>query len=184
MKYAIVIAVVLGLVIFGTSNSFATTSSGDPIYMNYGTIKGDVTAAGHEGSIELNSFQWGVSRGISSPTGGSADREASAPSVSELVVTKTMDKASPLLVQQALGGTGQTVTIDLVTSSGFTYATYTLENVLISGYSVSSGGDRPTESISLSFTKILFKFNVQNSDGTIGTSPPQVGWDLALARLA
>ena len=51
-----------------------------PIYIQYGTLTGDVTAAGHEKWIEVNSFQWGVGRGISSPTGGSSDRESSAPS--------------------------------------------------------------------------------------------------------
>ena len=48
-----------------------------PIYMNYDnkTVKGDVTAKGWEDWIELNSFQWGVGRGIASPTGGHEDRE-------------------------------------------------------------------------------------------------------------
>ena len=31
---------------------------------------------------------------------------------------------------------------------------YTLTNVMISAYHVSSGGDRPTESLTLNFTKI------------------------------
>ena len=64
-----------------------------PIYMNYNSlaVKGDVTATGYVGWIELNSFQFGVGRGISSPTGGSADRELSAPSVSEITVTKDQD---------------------------------------------------------------------------------------------
>ena len=48
-----------------------------PIYIKYGDIKGDVTAEGHKDWIEVNSFQWGVGRGISSPTGGGADRESS-----------------------------------------------------------------------------------------------------------
>jgi len=64
------------------------------IYMNYNDIPGDATAEGHEKWIELNSCQWGVGRGISSPTGGSADRESSAPSVSEIVVTKATDVSS------------------------------------------------------------------------------------------
>ena len=37
------------------------------------------------------SFSWGVGRGISSPTGGSADRESSAPSVSEIAIRKSGD---------------------------------------------------------------------------------------------
>ena len=186
MKYAIVIAVVLGLAIFGTSNSFATTS-GDPIYMNYDNlnIQGDVTAEGHLNWIELNSFQWGVSRAISSPTSGTA-REASAPSVGEITITKMMDKSSPSLLQQTLAGEGKPVVIDLVKPDGrgglVTYAEYKLENVLISAYSVSSGGDNPTESLSLSFTKVQFIFTTQNTDGT--TTPSQLTYDLALARVS
>ncbi len=40
-----------------------------PIYMKFSSIAGDVTEAGHAGWIELNSFQWGVGRGVSSHTG-------------------------------------------------------------------------------------------------------------------
>ena len=75
-----------------------------PIYMKYAALKGDVTASGHETWIELNSFQWGVGRGISSPTGASADRESSAPSVSEITVTKANDVASAPLLNEALQG--------------------------------------------------------------------------------
>jgi|GEM_PF-6550946 len=50
-----------------------------PIYLNYNKIPGDVTESTHTGWIELNSCQWGIGRGISSPTGGSADRESSGP---------------------------------------------------------------------------------------------------------
>jgi len=190
MKYAIVIAVVLGLVILGTSNSFAdTTTPGDPIYMNYDNlnIKGDVTAEGHLNWIELNSFQWGVGRAISSPTSGGA-REASAPSVSEITITKVLDRSSPSLLQEALAGEGKPVVIDFVKTGGgtgapFTYIEYTLDNVLISKYSISSGGDQPTESISLSFTKVQFAFTPQNPDGSPGT-PLQVTYDIALARVS
>jgi hypothetical protein len=59
-----------------------------PIYMQYGSISGEVANTGHKQWIEINSFQWGVGRGMSSPTGGSADRESSTPSVGEIVVKK------------------------------------------------------------------------------------------------
>lgn len=190
MKFAILLVVALGLVAVGTSNSFATTgttSSGDPIYMKYGTITGDVTATGHEQWIEVNSFQFGISRTISAPTGGSSDRESSAPSVSEITITKPMDSSSPNLLNEALQGTGQTVTIDFVKTGPagqpITYAEYTLSNTLVSGYSVSSSGDNPTESISLAFTKFTFQFTPQNSDGSLGT-PGTVGYDIALARVS
>src|SRR5262249_52981798 len=90
---------------------FRLEESTMPIYMEYdgGSIAGDATAEGHEKWIELNSLQWGVGRGISSPTGGSADRESSAPSVSEIVVTKPTDIASVKLLNEALQGEGKTV---------------------------------------------------------------------------
>jgi len=48
----------------------SSTVGGDPIYMKYGSVSGDVAAAGHKDWIELNSFQWGVTRSIGSPTTG------------------------------------------------------------------------------------------------------------------
>jgi type VI secretion system secreted protein Hcp len=155
--------------------------------MNYNSlaIKGDVTEEKHTGWIELNSFQWGVGRGISSPTGGSGDREASAPSVSEIVVTKATDASSTAVVNEALQGEGQKVIIDFCkTDKGNleVYMTYTLENTMISGYSISSGGDRPSESLSLNFTKIEYKFTPMGA-GNEGASPTSVIYDLALAKV-
>ena len=109
-----------------------------PIYVKYGSITGDVTAAGHEKWIEVNSFQWGVGRGISSPTGGSADRESSAPSVSEIVVTKAADSVVVKLLDESLEGEGEDVTIDFCkTDKGKleVYLSYTLTNTMISGFS-------------------------------------------------
>ena len=111
-----------------------------PIYMKYGAIEGDATAAGHEGWIELNSFQWGVGRGISSPTGKSANRESTAPSIAEVSVSKVSDFASPLLLIEALKGEGTPVQIDFCKTDGGQLEVFTsvaLENTLISGFSTS-----------------------------------------------
>jgi type VI secretion system secreted protein Hcp len=150
-----------------------------PIYMNYPGIKGGVTAAGHEGWIELNSVQWGVSRTVSGPTSGSSGRESSAPSISEMVVTKPTDIASAGLLRAALIGEGQEVTIDFCkTDKGHlnVYLSYTLFNTLISSDSLTSKGDQPEESISLNFTKFECR------DLLPGASPTTVGYDLATAK--
>jgi type VI secretion system Hcp family effector len=47
------------------------------------------------------------------------------------------------------------------------YMKYILEDLLVSGYSVSSGGDRPTESLSLNFTKIEFEYLHRGPTGSI-----------------
>ena len=156
-----------------------------PIYMKYTSVDGDVTAEGHEKWIEVNSLQFGVGRGITAPVGGSSDREASAPTVSEIVVTKPTDIATVKLLNEALEGEGQDVTIDFCkTDKGKlnVYLSYTLNNTLISGYSTSSGGDRPMESVSLNFTKIQCRdvsLGAKNEDG----APATVGYDLGLAKV-
>jgi type VI secretion system secreted protein Hcp len=158
-----------------------------PIYMNYNSlaVKGDATATGWEGWIEVNSFQFGVGRGISSPTGGSADRESSAPSVSEITITKDQDSATGPLLTAALQGEGITVIIDFVkTSQGqlAKYMEYTLTNTLISGWSTSSGGDRPSESISLNFTKFEVDPTTIDAAGAISNANP-ITYDVGLAKV-
>ena len=156
-----------------------------PIYVKYAALNGDVTESTHSQWIEVNSFQWGVGRGIASPAGGSSDRESSAPSVSEIVVTKPTDVATVKLLDAALQGEGEDVTIDFCkTDKGklSVYLSYTLNNTMISGYSSSSGGDRPTESVSLNFTKVMMTdvgLGAKNDEG----QPATVGYDLALANV-
>jgi type VI secretion system secreted protein Hcp len=156
-----------------------------PIYMKYDTIQGDATADGHEKWIELNSCQWGVGRGISAPTGGTTDRESSAPSVSEIVVTKATDVSSTKLLNEAYQGEGKDCQIDFCkTDKGKleVYLTITLTNTMVSGHSHSSGGDRPSESLSLNYTKIEFKNVNMGSDATTG-SPDSITYDLSLAKV-
>ena len=156
-----------------------------PIFMNYDGITGDVTAAGHEKWIELTSFQWGVGRGITAASSSSADREGSAPSVSEIVVTKVQDVSSNNILRGALGlapiGEGKKVTIDLCKTDKGTlepYMQFELTNTLISGYSMSSGGDRPSESLTLNFTAIQSKLTTMNPDNSTG-DPDVAQYDLS-----
>jgi type VI secretion system secreted protein Hcp len=158
-----------------------------PIYMNFDNlaIKGDVTADGWKDWIELNSFQWGVGRGISSPTGGAADRESSAPSVSEVTITKAEDAATGKLLTEALQGEGKKVVIDFTkTETGklVKYLTYELDSTMISGYSISSGGDRPSESLSLNFAKFKCIPQKADKDGKT-TAADTVTYDIGLAKI-
>lgn len=153
------------------------------IYLEWDGIEGDVTAEGYEKKVEVNSFQYGIGRGIGSPAGGSKDRESSAPSISEIVVTKPMDSSSFKIMDAACEGTGKKVKVRFAMTAPGTgtladYLTYDLDQVLVSGYSVSSGGDQPTESISLNFTKIEMNYIPASAENT-DESPMRFGWDLA-----
>src|SRR5690348_7854192 len=112
-----------------------------PIFMQYGDIQGDVTSTGHEQWIQLNSFQWGISRAIDMSGGSGADREGSLPTVSEAVVSKDNDVASTNLMRAALGlkpaGEGKDCKIHFCKSNEDNpegYIELTLSNTLISGW--------------------------------------------------
>ena len=133
----------------------------------------------------MNSFQWGVGRGISSATGGSKDRESSAPSISEITVTKAQDLATGKLLTEAYQGKGVKVVVDFVkTDQGklAKYITYELEDTMISGYSISSGGDRPTESLSLNFTTVNCIPQVLDKDGTL-SSADAIKYDIGQGKV-
>jgi type VI secretion system secreted protein Hcp len=156
-------------------------------YLKFDAVKkGESKAKGHEGDkgwIEVGSVQFGVGRGISTKVGTSSKREASAPHVSEVVLTKFMDSTSPLLFQEALIGKACTAKIDLVETGSDqlnTYLEMTLTNAMISGYSVSSGGDRPSESFTINFTKIEYKYTPYDDQHKAGTAVP-VTYDLTTA---
>ena len=185
MKYAIFFVLALGLIAAGSLSSFPTASAA--IYMKITdattTIEGDVTVKGHEKEIELNSFQFGASQTVSTSGGGGAGKAT----ISDITSSKSMDKSSPKLLQEVLSGDHLDKVEIFFTKSDSkgvqTYAHYTLNGILISGYSVSSGGDLPSESISLNFAKILFDFVPQNPDGTLG-APIHAGWDFLANKAA
>jgi type VI secretion system secreted protein Hcp len=159
-----------------------------PIYMKYDGVDGAVTAAGHEKWIELESCQLGVHRNVTSATGRGANREASVPAVSEIVVTKYQDCASSGLFRNSLWGEGKKVKIDFCKTDKDKFEAFLqleLENTLVSSFSSSGhGGDsnaRPMESLSLNFTKITF--NSIAMDASNKTSKPdRIMWDLATGK--
>jgi type VI secretion system secreted protein Hcp len=150
------------------------------IYMEFKGIKGQVTEDKHKDWIELSSLQFGVGRGVSSGAGGTT-RESSAPSISEITVTKVNDVASPKLYEDALAGNfDKDVTIEFTQTTKNqtdTYLKIELKDCGISGYSISSGGDAPSESLSLNFTKIVYTPTPLDKAGKV-VKGDVVGYDL------
>lgn len=127
------------------------------IYMKFGSVVGQVTTDGFKDWIELHSFNFGIGRGVTSGAGG-ARRESSNPSISEIAVTKLNDASSSKLYEDAVAGSFDSKVEIKMTSTTKnkvdTFMTYELENCGLSGFSVSSGGENPSEALSLNFTKI------------------------------
>ncbi len=153
------------------------------IFLKLDGIPGSSTDSKFPDQIEMESFQWGAGIGVGSARGG--DRTTSEPSVSEITATKQLDKASEKLFKSLLNGDTITkgVISFVVASKGesVAYASLELSDVIISGYSQSSGGDFPSESFSLNFSKFDWMF--MGRDGTQAGTATHLIYDLAANKV-
>ncbi len=158
------------------------------VYMKYAAINGDVTTESYTQWIELHSVQWGVGRGIAMQSGSGEGRESSLPSLSEVTITKDYDISSPDLLKEALSGAAKDVDIAFVRtnsagSGSDKYLEIKMKDVIMSGLSMSSGGDKPTESISLNYSSVSFVSVPMKDDGSSGTQSV-VNFDLKTMKMS
>jgi type VI secretion system secreted protein Hcp len=145
-----------------------------PIFLKVEGIDGDVRSAGHEEWIEVQRYQWGVSR-----PGMSKRPRASCAGVQDLNITKRMDASSPALRRAAASKHRfGFVELDLHGEK------HRLESVLVKsvrpGGSTKSGGDRiPLEEISFNYSKCTFHYKEQTETGKPKPTPP---WDVKRGR--
>lgn len=148
--------------------------------MKIDSIEGGSQVSGYKGWIELDSVYFSVDRDIPMAVGRSDNRETSLPLLSEVTITKLMDKSSNHLFAAACGSKKSLDTVQIhLCTNGPNYQPYvklTLNNVMPSGYEkVMAGNSVPSELISLTYTKIT---HTQVEDG----SPVITGFDLITAK--
>jgi len=159
------------------------------IYMKMDGVKGQSQTEGHKDEVTLESFQFGASRNIAS-SAKNANREASAPSLSEVTVTKSQDASSSDLLKLSFAGEGKKAVFSF-TKAGTdgkvqVYMTITLENCLVSSFNCSAHGGEgnsiPMESLSLNFTKIEYK--MLPSDPKNKTAAPMLAtYDISTGKV-
>lgn len=144
-----------------------------PAFMKLGDIKGESQASGHEDEIDILSWSFGIASPVYTDP-GTGNREATRPSVSEVSVTKEMDKATPRLMEGCATGTHYPdAVITLKRASADTQQTYlviTMTDVIVTSVSTggSGGDDRPTETLSLNFGSIQVVYTEYLPDGRAG----------------
>src|ERR1700722_1872311 len=137
-------------------------SGGGSTFLKIDGIDGESTTKDHKDEISINSFSVGAqgSQNVGSQSSGAGAGKVSIQSFS---ITKTLDKASPLLFQAA--ATGQhfkDATLSFTRKAGGkeqTYLKFDFQNVLISSVQDgSSGGGAPTEQVTFAFQKVSEAF--------------------------
>jgi type VI secretion system secreted protein Hcp len=145
-------------------------------------IKGESADAKHKGEIDITSFSWGLSQtGIQATGGGGGAGKVAFQDISFI---KKTDASSPLLMLNCANGTHIKEGNFVVRKAGGTQLEYLklkLTDILVSSFKDHgsiSGGDIPTESLSLNFAKVEYSYQQQGADGKAQGGPILAGWDV------
>jgi type VI secretion system secreted protein Hcp len=149
------------------------------IFLKLGDIKGESKDKSHKDEIELLSWSWGEAQTGSAGRGGGSG--AGKVEMQDITFTKYIDKASTkLILSCAKGDHIPKADVALRKAGGEQkeFLKINLEDVMITSYSTGgSGGDHPTENVSLTFGKISIEYFEQDNKGNV-TSAGKVGWDV------
>lgn len=155
-----------------------------PIYLKIEAeaINGEAIAKGFEKQIAVESLQFGASNNLDRTSQGWSGGTVN---ISEITMSKMLDESSTKLFQSTCSGKmHQSAIISVVKqatdekTANSPYLTYTLTDVYVTSYSLSSGGDRPMESFSLAFKKVTIKYMTADNKGALTAKAPEVSWDL------
>ena len=161
------------------ASSLSTTAFG-AAYLKFDGVDGESKAPGRTGWIDLMSCSHDITNMRSGRAGGGGGGAGKA-SFSDLSFAKQYDKSSPKLAEACASGRRfASIDIEFTELRGEVaepYLKIKLSDCIISSYQMSSGGDRPTESLSLNFTKITWDYFFDDDTGQPATV--HGGWDLA-----
>ena len=151
------------------------------IFAKFSKVQGAVVAKGFENHIELTHAGYFASRVVSTDVGTGRNREAGIPTMQDFHIMKRLDKASPKLWLSSLVGKAiDKVEVKFVKTSEDvleTYLTFTLEDALVSSYSLSDYREGHAEVLTLAYNKILMKYSPRKSDNSLGDPIPG-GYDV------
>jgi type VI secretion system secreted protein Hcp len=121
-----------------------------------GAFKGSSRIPGHEGKIEAQSVSLSQNRS-SSTTAGVGESGRREPPTMRIAITKYLDDSSGDFVNADSSSHPITLLIEWIRKEKDgavkTIATRKFSDGIVDGYSVSSGGDKPIESIEMTFRK-------------------------------
>lgn len=157
--------------------STSTQASAD-YFLKIDGIEGESTDDKHKNQIEILSYSWGATQtGTHAGGGGGGAGKATFQDIS---FTTTTSKASPKLMEALAKGQHIKEATLAVRKAGSKedYLIIKLEDIIVTSYQQDGANNAvPTDSFSLNYAKIEFKYSPQNRDGSLGT-PIVATWNI------
>jgi type VI secretion system secreted protein Hcp len=153
----------------------APSTAATEYFLDFDNVLGDATLRGHENTIAIASFVWGVSAAGSS--GGSTSR----PVFKDLQWSQLLDRSTPTLFSRISTVTQiKTAQLDAVSTGGRSNETYfsmLFDDVVLTALDISGSTGVPSVTGAFSYRKITLSFRPQKSDGSLDT-PITASYDL------
>ena len=137
------------------------TMSNKRYALNFGDIRGDCTDKLCPEWIVVESFSFSIDRDVEMKLGALANREISGASFSPIHITKYVCAGSTGLIKAAgMSGSGTQAELKVMTTGNgetIEVMVITLENAMVTHYSINNDLDNQLESISISFSAFQIK---------------------------
>ncbi len=150
-------------------------------YLKADPLKGESTDDAHQGWIEVESWNFGVSQPVSGPS-GTGGRAAARADFQSFNISKMVDKSSvDLNMHCASGEHIAKLELEVCQETGekVNYWKFEFENVMVQSVSVSGGGSaRANENVSFVYDKVSFTYTAVNNDGSAGEKAGPKLWNL------
>jgi type VI secretion system secreted protein Hcp len=150
------------------------------MFLKIDGIQGESKDDKHKDEIELLAWSWAEAQTGSAARGGGMG--SGKVEMHDITFSKHVDKATPKLISKCATGEHIPKALLAMRKAGGEQKEYLkieLDDVMISSYSTSgsTGGETPTENVSLNFGKIKVEYFEQDNKGTM-TSVGSAGWDV------
>jgi type VI secretion system secreted protein Hcp len=151
------------------------------VFLKLDGIEGESQDSRHAKEIDVSAWSLGVTNPASGHAGGGGGGVGRA-TFTDLSVTKVLDKASPALLLAVATGRHLRTARLTVTSGGprpTEYLTVDLEDVLVTSCLLADPADpdRPVENVSFEYERIHVNYTQQSPTGGVGTVST-FGWDV------
>lgn len=143
------------------------------VFLKIDGIDGEATTRDHKGEITVYAYSWGMDRAYAQAAGGAS--AAGRPCVSELTISKPLDKASPKLMGAVIAGNNigkARMTMRFAGEAQQDFYLVEMTNVQVSSLQQSGSSELPMEQVSLRFQSVNVSYKPQDDKGGLGPTVP------------